>query len=142
MTAPDGSKITIQRDGTIIKPDGSKMQIRRDGTIIMPDGARVRVFPDGSQARRCRSTAPSSALDGATVVTADDGIQDRHRRRRQRLPRVRRRHQVATHASRSRPSPRRPPRRDANRRRAATPDPAVNKPTPASDTDATRHAAG
>lgn len=72
MTAADGSKVTIQRDGTIIKPDGSKMQVKRDGTIIMPNGARVRVFPDGSRSTLSIERTEFRS-DGATVVVADDG---------------------------------------------------------------------
>jgi hypothetical protein len=72
MTAADGSKVTIQRDGTIIKPDGSKMQVKRDGTVIMPNGARVRVFPDGSRSTLTIERTEFRA-DGATVVVADDG---------------------------------------------------------------------
>lgn len=72
LTASDGSKVTIQRDGTVTKPDGSKVQIKKDGTIIMPDGKQVRVFPDGS-----RSTLSVErtefASDGSMIVTADDG---------------------------------------------------------------------
>src|SRR5688500_12965890 len=52
MTAPDGSKVTIHRDGTIIKPDGSKMQVKRDGPIVLPNGSHARVFPDGRQPTR------------------------------------------------------------------------------------------
>lgn len=72
MTAPDGSKVTIHRDGTIIKPDGSKMQVKRDGTIIMPNGSRVRVFPDGSRSTLAIERTEFRS-DGATVVTAEDG---------------------------------------------------------------------
>lgn len=72
MTAADGSKVTIERDGTVTRPDGSKVQIKKNGTIVMPDGRHVRVFPDGSRSTLSVERTEFTA-DGSMVVVADDG---------------------------------------------------------------------
>src|SRR4051812_5319025 len=71
LTAPDGSKVTIQRNGTVIRPDGSKIQLKRDGTVVMPNGAQVRVFPDGSKST-LEIDRTEFRADGSMVVTAAD----------------------------------------------------------------------